>query len=183
MCFSSLAIFSGTNVDIVSQNIDNNNADYVNPISIIYDEIIQVPQVLSSIVAHPFNETEQRLKIDGLMLGLIATDYYITKYVIQDIMESAFNFKYAKLDLIKEFSAPENVLFAGVSTLYLTSLLTQNEKGQRASLMTSKVFLHSYLITHIGLKSIFARQRPNRQLGTLTEPPRTDNPFLVWRFS
>lgn len=68
LCFSSMAIFSGTNADIVSQNIDKNNADYVNPISIIYDEIIQVPQELSSIVAHPFIETEQTLKVGGLML-------------------------------------------------------------------------------------------------------------------
>ena len=150
----------------------------VNPFAIFLDEMAQTPEELSSIVAYPFNESEKTIKVGGIMLGLIATDYYTTKYIVQDMIEPAFDFPYPKVNLIEPFSDPENVLVAGVGSLYLTALLTQNEKGQRATWMTAKAFLHSYLITHVGLKTMFARQRPNRQLGaSMSAPPRTDNPF------
>ena len=59
----------------------------------------------------------------------------------------------------------DGYIYFGVTAIYGASLLTGNKKLQKASILTLKAVIESYVVSHLILKSIFSTYRPRRPLG------------------
>ncbi len=102
-------------------------------------------------------------------LGLILTDKVTTKFVHQHI-EPNLNYSLPNIAIgnnkISWLSGNDAYLSYPIIGLYLGSVVTNNEKGQYAALNAVKALTHSIIITQLGLKTIFGRNRPYRPLST-----------------
>ena len=146
------------------------------PLDIMWDETTQMPNEMIGIASYPFNNPSQMLQVSGVMLGLFATDYSTTKYGVQNILNPLLDIDYPHINLIDKFSPPENILMAGLGGLYLGSVLSNNEQGQRAVWMSLKAFFYSYSVSHVTLKTLIGRQRPSSRLGSgQTSDTKTDD--------
>ena len=117
------------------------------------------------------------------ILGLIATDKITTK-AWQDYVEP--NIDYRLPNMTPHFlRSSKNMWINNTENTYLTypiigiylgSLLTNNEKGQYIGVNAFKAIAYSTLITHVTLKTIFGRNRPESPLNTTTKGyPFTNN--------
>lgn len=114
------------------------------------------------------------------VLGLIAVDKITTKFYHNSI-EPNINYKLPNIGLFgrgrgKEWISGENAyLTYPVIAIYLGSFLTNQEKGQYAGINALKAIQYSGLITQLGLKTLFGRNRPNRPLSEPAVAPFTNN--------
>lgn len=82
------------------------------------------------------------------------------------------------------FRGNDAYLNFSVIGLYGGSLMAKFGTGQKAALNSIKALTYSYLIGHVGLKALFARQRPDPTLsdGIAPKPPFTGNPHEFFHF-
>lgn len=117
------------------------------------------------------------------ILGLIATDKITTK-AWQDYVEP--NIDYRLPNLTPNFlrnsknmwinNTENTYLTYPIIGVYLGSLLTNNEKGQFVGINAFKAIAYSTLISHVTLKTIFGRNRPESPLDSETKGyPFTNN--------
>jgi len=121
----------------------------------------------------------------GIGLFILA-DKPVTKFY-QDQVEKAIDYKLPRISGRKNtifFNGNDAYLNYSIIALYGGSLIGKYDKGQRAALNSIKALTYSYLIVQVGLKAVFARQRPDPTLsdGVDVKPPYTNNPHHFFNF-
>lgn len=109
------------------------------------------------------------------ILGLIVTDSYTTTF-LQDYIEPAIDYKLPDITIGKNNNFPwlsgEDAYIAyPLLALYAGSFITNSEKGQRVAANAFKSMMFSFVISHIALKSIVARKRPDANLSSHQPAP------------
>jgi|GEM_PF-756772 len=116
------------------------------------------------------------------IVNLILTDKITTRF-LQDHIEPNVNYSLPDISVFKKgkhidwLTGNDAYMSYPVIGLYAGSLLMNNEKGQYVAVNAFKSLSYSILITQLGLKTIFGRNRPNRPLGAATSEtgPWTNN--------
>ncbi|MGS2738273.1 phosphatase PAP2 family protein [Sinomicrobium sp. M5D2P17] len=153
----------------------------------------------NSILSVPgdFNEMGHNISDDwgktaiyaGGILGLIMVDKYTTQFY-QDNIED--NIQYSLPNIGSKSGDTELALFHG-NDAYITysllgiyggSIIANSEKGQIAVVNSFKALAYSYVISHLILKSVIGRQRPDPTLsdGVAPEYPYSRNPLDFGNF-
>jgi len=120
----------------------------------------------------------------GIVGALILVDRPTTEFY-QEHIEAHINYKLPNITINKKknrfpwVSGYDAYMFYTMSGIYAGSLFTGFEKGQYAAINGFKSLAYSILISHITLKTIFGRARPNTSLknGISDNPHTTNNPF------
>lgn len=122
--------------------------------------------------------------------GLVLTDWYTTMGFQTYIEPTEPLFRvvpvgnpYAQTLLHPILGGIDGVYANGIGGVYLAGTLFNVPKWREAALIGGKVSLEGFVISHLLLKTAFARQRPLRPLQTYDTPPLpqdlpfTNNPF------
>lgn len=117
---------------------------------------------------------------------VILADKPITKWY-QDNIERKIDYNLPKLpgsSGSQFFRGNDAYLNYSIIALYGGAFLANSVTGQRAALNSLKALGYSYLIVHVGLKALFARQRPDPSLsdGKAPRSPNTGNPYDFFHF-
>lgn len=104
------------------------------------------------------------------ILGLIAVDNYTTTF-LQDHIEPAIDYTIPNITIGKNnhfpwLSGEDAYISYPLIGLYAGSIIANSEKGQRAAANAFKSMMYSFVISHILLKSVIARKRPDRNLSS-----------------
>jgi len=144
---------------------------------IVKNTILTVDDDLKGIINRPLKN--EKLLLNGVKLfSLIATDYETTRFFQNHIepldvhIRSAISFPslFPNTPVLKSWaSGVDGYMYTGVTAMYAAGLLTGNEKMQEAGVLTVKAVVESYVVSHIVLKTVFARHRPARYLGDYTQ--------------
>ncbi|MGB0879224.1 MAG: phosphatase PAP2 family protein [Polaribacter sp.] len=118
----------------------------------------------------------------GGIVGLILTDKISTKFV-QEHIEPILDYPLPNISLVGEPSDNNRWLVDDNAYMtypiignYLLSFILNKERGQYASMNALKAITHSTIVTQLGLKTIFGRNRPHRPLSeSEPEEPLTNN--------
>jgi membrane-associated phospholipid phosphatase len=123
--------------------------------------------------------------VAGISLVVLA-DKPVTQWY-QDNVEK--NVKYKLPNLPGEgnsrfFYGNDAYLNYSLIGLYGGSLIANYKTGQEAALNSMKALVYSYLIAQVGLKAVFARERPDLTLsdGKPARKPYTDDPYDFFKF-
>lgn len=112
-------------------------------------------------------------------INLVLTDKITTRFLQQHI-EPNVNYSLPNISLVKDktpfewFVGNDAYMTYPIIGLYLGSLVSNNEKGQYVAINAFKSLTHSIIVSQLGLKTIFGRNRPNRPLNT------TDQNVAPW---
>jgi membrane-associated phospholipid phosphatase len=131
------------------------------------------------------NWTQTAAYFAGVSVFVLA-DKPVTQWY-QDKVEKGIDYKLPKLPGStgnQFFRGDDAYLNYSILGLYFGSLASNFEGGQRAALNSLKSISYSYLFVHVGLKAVFARQRPDPTLsdGKTARPPLTHNPYAFFHF-
>ncbi len=103
----------------------------------------------------------------GGILGLIAVDKYTTGY-LHDKIEPAIDYSIPNIEIVKNdipwISGNNSYITYPIIGLYAGSLLANHEKGQVVAINAFKAMTYSYVISHLFLKTVLARDRPQRNI-------------------
>lgn len=149
-------------------------------------------------VPHDFSAMGNRVRDNWLETSaytagvglLILADKPLTRFH-QDVMEKHINYKLPELPNVKLseknylLGRHDAYLVYSLAGLYTGSLIANYTTGQRAALNSFKAMAYSYVITQLGLKTIFARQRPEPTLSTTDDAVGTEytrNPYDFFNF-
>jgi hypothetical protein len=160
-------------------------------------------EIKNSVLTVPgdFKEMGHSLKKDwkktaicaGGVAGLILTDKFTTTFY-QDQIETRIKYslpnispkaKFGTEQPVWPFQKNDTYIIYSIGGLYLGSVISNYDVGQRASLNTFKAASYSILISHLILKPITGRLRPDPTLsnGIDAELPYTNNPFNFGNFN
>lgn len=102
-------------------------------------------------------------------VALIASDYYTTVF-LQDYVEPAIDYTLPEIDPFENnppwLGGEDAYITYPLLALYAGSFIANNEKGQRAAGNAFKSMAYSFVITHLFLKSVIARKRPDAELSS-----------------
>jgi len=152
---------------------------------VIKNSIITIPGDLGK-MGHSISKdwTTTAIYSAGI-IGLISADYQTTK-AWQEYVEPAIDYTLPDITIGKNNNLPwlsgEDAYIAyPLIGLYAGSLIANSEKGQRAAANAFKSMMFSFVITHIVLKSLVARQRPD---STLYDDQPAEYPYTQnnWAF-
>ncbi len=115
-------------------------------------------------MGHSFSDDwKQTALYAGGILGLIATDSYTTNF-LQEKIEPNLTYKLPKIDFIKTnidwIDGNNAYIIYPILGLYAGSFVANDRKGQVATVNALKAISYSYVISHLILKTITARNRP-----------------------
>ena len=140
-------------------------------------------QDLKQIVIRPFSEPRRALGGSAVLLGLLLTDGWTTRQY-QDLVAPIGERLEDQLQIPSLYPNAawelglDGYAYTAVGGIYAAGLLTGNVKLQEAGILTTKAILESYVVSHLVLKTLFARNRPNHPLkGGELEEPYTRDPF------
>ena len=148
---------------------------------VIKNTILTIPSDFAFMGKEVSNDWKKTGYYLGGIVGLILTDKVTTKFV-QDHIEPNLTYRLPNISLINESS--DLLWLVGRNTYmtypiignYLFSFIANKERGQYASMNALKAISHSTIITQLGLKTIFGRNRPHYSLVSKSDPePWTDN--------
>jgi hypothetical protein len=147
---------------------------------VIKNSILTIPSDFGFMGKQVSNDWKKTGIYTAAILGLIATDKITTgfwqDYVEPNIQYSLPNFSPVNVTSSHKWMTSENAyLTFPTIAIYLGSFVTNNEKGQYAAINTLKAIQYATIITQLGLKTIFGRNRPNRPLSEPAEYPWTNN--------
>jgi hypothetical protein len=115
------------------------------------------------------------------LIGLIAVDNYTTIF-LQDYIDPAIDYSLPDITIGKNnntrwISGENAYITYPLIGLYVGSFIANSEKGQRVAGNAFKSMAYSFVITHLLLKSIIARKRPDANLSSNkpAEYPYTKN--------
>lgn len=144
--------------------------------------IATVPADARGIVRYPIDHTQNFLAWTLAIGTLVVLDTPLTEFY-QDKIEPIF----------EDFALPEAPiswpeygivsedawLIAGVAGTYAYGVAAQDDRAQRAGLLSAKAVVYSYLTSQLVLKTVFARKRPYPDLQDPTGDPDlyTTDPF------
>lgn len=135
--------------------------------SVIANSFLSIPKDFVQ-MGHTFsNDWQQTALYAGGIVGLIASDTYTTGF-LHDKIEPNLNYKLPKIDFLKTnidwVDGNNAYIIYPILGLYAGSFVANNRKGQVASVNAIKAITYSYVISHLILKTITARNRPQRLL-------------------
>lgn len=111
----------------------------------------------------------------GGIIGLIATDKITTGF-LHDHIEPSIDYTLPKIDVLKTnidwVDGNNAYILYPILGLYAGSFIANHEKGQVVAVNAIKSITYSYVISHLFLKTIFARNRPQRSIND-------DNPVVA----
>lgn len=155
--------------------------------SVIKNSILSVPGDFSQ-MGHTISSDWKRTAIyTGSILGLIAIDKITTGY-LHDHIEPAIDYKLPRISFNTQISGTEGdnayILYPIVG-LYAGSLLANHEKGQVVAVNATKALAYSYVISQLFLKTLTARNRPQRKLNDdrAVAEPWTKDPWDFGNFN
>lgn len=125
----------------------------------------------------------------GGIAGLVMADKYTTEFY-QDHIENNIDYSLPKIGSKSEkiefspFRGNDAYITYSLLGIYGGSIIANSEKGQTAVVNSFKALTYSYVISHLILKSVFGRQRPDPALsdGIPPESPFTSNPLDFGNF-
>ena len=135
---------------------------------VIKNSIITIPGDLGEMGHSITKDWETTAIYSAGIVGLIATDYYTTVF-LQDYVEEAIDYKLPDIDPFEEnkypwLSGEDAYISYPLIGLYLGSFIANSERGQRVAGNAFKSMAYSFVITHLLLKSVIARKRPDPNL-------------------
>ncbi|WP_010182231.1 phosphatase PAP2 family protein [Aquimarina agarilytica] len=133
--------------------------------SVIKNNVVSIPGDFKTI-GHTFTKDWKTTAAYAIgTLGLITTDKITTNFLHQHI-EPHINYKLPNIAPINNkvpfLHDADGYIGLPILGLYATSILINNKKGQRIAANATKSLIYSYIISHLVLKSVFARNRPIR---------------------
>ncbi|MFZ4107184.1 phosphatase PAP2 family protein [Flavobacterium sp.] len=150
--------------------------------SILKNSILSVPGDFSE-MGHTFSSDWKRTAIySGSILGLIATDKITTGYLHEHI-EPTIDYQLPKIGIFKTkvgwIDGDNAYILCPIIGLYAGSLIANREKGQVVAVNAIKSISYSYIISHLFLKTLTARNRPQRPINDDRQAvePWTKNPW------
>lgn len=123
----------------------------------------------------------------GGILSLVAADKITTGFLHHSI-EPKLQYSLPNITFINSplnwTEGNNSYIFYPILGLYASSLALNYSKGQRIALHASKSVVYSFLISHVILKTLFARNRPQRPVGDSSPAiePWTKNPWDFGNF-
>lgn len=143
-----------------------------------------MPDDLRALAVAPFEHPKTTGLFFGGVVLLVALDRPLTEGW-QKQVEPRVDYRMKGLwtSQTLDIKGPDTWLLASLPAWYFGSLAAGSGKGQVAAVLGTKAVLYSYLVSHVVLKTAFARERPNPALGVLpAEAPKTDSPWAWGRF-
>jgi len=149
--------------------------------TVLRNSILAVPSDFTE-MGHTLSKDWERTAIyAGGIVGLITTDKITTSF-LHDQVEPAIDYSLPKIDVIKTrvyFLDGNNAyILYPILGLYAGSFAINYPKGQIVAVNAIKSITYSYVISHLALKTVFARNRPQRSLSdnkTVEAPWTKDN--------
>ncbi len=142
-------------------------------LGIIRNTIMTIDDDAKAIIQRPWNNPNRTANAIKLF-ALVATDYQTTKF-FQENIEPLDRYVNPYLSfppilnqtpfLRSATRGEDGYLYFGFASMYAAGLLTGNEKLQEAGILTTKAVIESYIVSHLILKSVLGRHRPQRPLG------------------
>ncbi len=134
---------------------------------VLKDNILSIPQDFVE-MGHTFSDDWTRTAIyTGSIVGLIAVDKYTTGY-FHDKIEPTVDYSIPNITFIKNdlhwLSGNNAYITYPLIGLYAGSFALNNKKGQIVATNAFKSMAYCFVINHVFLKTIFARNRPQRSL-------------------
>lgn len=135
--------------------------------NVLKNSILSVPGDFSEMGHTVSSNWKRTAYYTAGIIGLIATDKITTGF-LHDYIEPNVNYSLPKIDYLKTNIAGINgnnaYILYPVFGLYAGSLIINNQKGQIAATNAVKAVSYSYVISHLVIKTIFARNRPQRKI-------------------
>jgi membrane-associated phospholipid phosphatase len=165
-----------------AQNIKTINKNNIFQTSgkVIKNSILTIPSDFVFMGKEISNDWKKTGYYVGGIVGLIAVDKVTTNFLHNHI-EPILTYKLPKISFIKgrtdhAWLAGENAYMSyPIIGNYLFSFFTNKERGQYASINALKAIQYATIITQLGLKTVFGRNRPNRPLSETAIEPWTNN--------
>jgi membrane-associated phospholipid phosphatase len=147
---------------------------------VIKNSILTIPSDFGFMGKQISNDWKKTGIYTAGILGLIATDKITTGFwqeqVEPNIQYKLPNFSPVNSTSIHKWMRGENAYLTFPTIgIYLGSFLANNERGQYATINTLKAIQYATIITQLGLKTVFGRNRPNRPLSKPAKYPWTNN--------
>ncbi len=138
---------------------------------------------LKALTLAPFEHPKATGLFAGSALLLVAFDRPLTEGW-QKQVESRVDYHIQGLWEGREsLGGADSWILAALPVWYFGSLATGSSRGQVAAVLGVKAGAYAYLVSHVALKSLFARQRPNPTLGVMPAvAPKTDSPWAWGRY-
>lgn len=135
--------------------------------SVIKNSILSVPGDFSEMGHNISSDWKRTALYAGGIVGLIATDKITTGF-LHDHIEPNVNYSIPRIDVIKTnvgwIDGNNAYILYPILGLYAGSFAINNKKGQIVAVNAIKSITYSYVISHLVLKTIFARNRPQRNI-------------------
>lgn len=143
--------------------------------SVIANGVLSVPGDFSA-MGHNISSDWKRTAIyTAGIIGLIAVDKQTTGFW-HDTVETNIDYQLPKINVVQTNVAwldGENAyIIYPIIGLYAGSLIANHKKGQVVAVNAVKAITYSYVISHLFLKTVFARNRPQRKIND-------DNPVVA----
>jgi membrane-associated phospholipid phosphatase len=147
---------------------------------VIKNSILTIPSDFGFMGKQISNDWKKTGIYTAGILGLIATDKITTGFW-QEHVELNVQYSLPSFSPVNPTSSHKwmqgNNAYLTFPTIgiYLGAFISNNERGQYTAINTLKAIQYSWIISHIGLKTIFGRNRPNRPLSEPAQYPWTNN--------
>lgn len=135
--------------------------------TVLSNSILSVPGDFVE-MGHNISSDWQRTAIyAGGIVGLIASDRYTTSF-LHNTFEPNVDYQLPKIDVLKtglDWADGNNAyILYPILGLYAGSFAANYGKGQQTAVNAIKAVTYSYVITHLILKTLIARDRPQRSI-------------------
>ncbi|MGA9638447.1 phosphatase PAP2 family protein [Flavobacterium sp.] len=135
--------------------------------TVIKNGILSVPSDFTEMGHTVTADWKRTVLYAGGIVGLIATDKITTGF-LHDQIEPTIDYTLPKIDVIKTkidwIDGNNAYILYPILGLYAGSFALNNQKGQRVAVNAIKAISYSYVISHLLLKTISGRNRPQRPL-------------------
>lgn len=133
---------------------------------VIKNSILSVPGDFSEMGKSFSNDWKKTATYAGGIIGLIAIDKYTTNF-LHDHIEPVVDYSIPDITIGNQsnywISGNDAYMAYPIIGLYFGSVALNQEKGQIVAINAFKSLSYSIVISHLVLKSIFARNRPFRE--------------------
>jgi len=134
---------------------------------VIKNNILSIPSDFSEMGQIISNDWKKTATWAGSILGLVCIDKYTTGF-LHDHIEPAIDYQLPSIGInnnrLPWLSGEDAYISYPLIGLYAGSIITNNKRGQIAAGNAFKSLMYSYVISHITLKTLFARNRPHRNI-------------------
>ncbi|MBC9795344.1 phosphatase PAP2 family protein [Sinomicrobium weinanense] len=156
-------------------------------VNVLKNSILSIPGDFKEMGHSISGNWKKTAAYTGGIAGLVMVDKYTTEFY-QDNIEDNIKYSLPRISSRKSnfplFQGNDAYITYSLLGIYGGSIIANNEKGQIAAINSFKALAYSYVISHLVLKTLFGRQRPDPALsdGIPPESPFTSNPLDFGNF-